>query len=301
MNTSKLRPELALILCALFWSTGGILVKLIDWNSFAIAGVRSILGAVTILLVYRKFPKIIVRNKDGSIDSFSTVNRIIAAVSYSATMILYVTATKLTTAANAILLQYTAPIWVILLGKFLLKERTDWIDYITVVGVFGSMILFFADGLAAGNFLGNVLALISGITFGVTTIFMRRQKVGNPADSFTFAHILTFIIAIPFFFIGDGLAENLSGSEKIISYISLLALGVFQMGCASVLYSVGIAKVAAISSVLLTMLEPIMNPVWVMIFYGEKPSLQAILGGAGILLFIFIRTYLKGRQRRKER
>jgi drug/metabolite transporter (DMT)-like permease len=280
----KTNPFFALILCALLWSTGGILIKSVIWNSMAISGTRSLFGAFLVIAVMRRFPRVAVRAPDGSVDGAQTAVKLGAALAYSATMILFVFANKLTTAANAILLQYTNPLWVILLGPVVLKEKNTRIEYITVAGVLGGMVLFALDGLRGGSFLGNVIACASGLCFGVSTVLMRKQKNGYPSDSFTLAHFFTFAAALPFIFS--------SGMPSVQSWMGIFSLGIFQIGFPSILYSIGIARVTAISAVFCTVLEPLMNPLWVFLFNGEKPSLNAYVGGAIILGFISLRSVM---------
>jgi drug/metabolite transporter (DMT)-like permease len=250
----------------------------------AIAGVRSLIGAVLIIAVLKRFPRVIVRTPEGKPDKSQTAVRIGAALAYGATMILFVFANKLTTAANAILLQYTNPLWVILLGPVLLNEKNARIEYITVAGVLGGMVLFAADGLHGGNVPGNIIACASGFCFGVSIVLMRKQKNDNPSDSFVLAHFLTFIVSLPFIF-----SEGMPDAR---SWIGIAALGIFQIGFPSILYSVGISRVTAISAVFCTILEPLMNPVWVFLFNGETPSSTAIFGGIIILGFISLRTVI---------
>jgi drug/metabolite transporter (DMT)-like permease len=185
------------------------------------------------------------------------------------------------------LLQYTNPLYVILFGPLILGEKNSRIDYVTVAGVFAGMILFLVDGIRGGNTLGNILAAFSGITFGFTTLLMRKQKDGHPSDSFVLAHLITIAAMSPFYFS--------SPAPSLQSFGALLALGIFQIGIPSVLYSVGITRIAAVSAVLITILEPLMNPVWVFIFRGEAPSRTAILGGVVILGFLLLRTVVKSR------
>jgi drug/metabolite transporter (DMT)-like permease len=250
----------------------------------AISGTRSLIGAFLVIAVMRRFPRFAVRASDGSVDGRQTAVKLCAALAYSATMILYVFANKLTTAANAILLQYTNPLWVILLGPAVLKEKNTRIEYITVAGVLGGMVLFALDGLRGGSFLGNIIACASGLCFGISIVLMRKQKNDYPSDSFVLAHFLTFVVSLPFIFLG--------GMPSVQSWIGIFALGIFQIGFPSVLYSIGIARVTAISAVFCTMIEPLMNPVWVFFFNGEKPSLSACAGGAIILGFISLRSVM---------
>ncbi len=264
----------SLILCAFLWSSAGILIKLVSWDPFAIAGVRSIVGFLTMFVLIGK-PRF----------TFS-FNQIMAALGYSATMILFILANKMTTSANAVLLQYTEPVFIVLLSRWLLREeKTTLVDWFVIAGVFGGMILFFFDDLSFSASAGNILAVVSGVTFALTAIFMRRQKDGRPADSFMLAHLITFAISIPFIF--------RAGVPSATSMAGLALLGVFQMGIPSILYGRGVAGVSAISTGLITMLEPVLNPVWVAFFIHEYPSPRALFGGAIILVCVTARTVLK--------
>ena len=277
IRESKGTSTVALILCSILWSSGGILIKLVNWDPFAIAGMRSLIGCLTMLVFIRK-PKF----------TFS-LNQIMAAICYSATMILFILANKMTTAANAVLLQYTEPVFIVILGRWLLTdEKTTPIDWLSIAGILVGMVLFFLDDLSFSANAGNILAVISGLTFALTAIFMRRQKSVRSSDSFMLAHILTFAISIPFIV--------RSGPPSTTGMIGLALLGVFQMGIPSILYGFGMAGVSAISAAILTMLEPALNPVWVALFVGEIPSSRAILGGCIILACVTLRTVLKARK-----
>lgn len=267
----------SLVLCALLWSFAGILIKLVSWDPFAIAGIRSLVGFFTMMVFIRK-PEF----------TFS-FNQVMGAVSYSATMILFVYANKMTTAANAILLQYTAPVFLVILGRHLLDdEKTGPGDWLAILGVLAGMVLFFLDDLDFSANLGNVLALLSGAGYALTSIFMRRQKNGRPQDSFLLSHLLTFVVSIPFILH--------AGFPSVPSMAGLALLGVFQIGFPALLFSRGIRGVTALSVSLITMIEPVLNPVWVALFYGEIPSVRAITGGGIILLCITLRTVLKVRK-----
>jgi drug/metabolite transporter (DMT)-like permease len=262
----------------------------VDWNPLAIAGARSAIGSLTILLLLRRKPVFVFRTAAGKVNWAQTAICFGAAVAYSLSMILFVTATKLTTAANAVLLQYTQPLYVILFGPLILGEKNTAIDYVTVAGVFGGMVLFMIDGIQGGNTFGNILAAVSGVTFGFTTLLLRKQKDGHPSDSFVLAGLITTVAMCPFYFT--------SPAPSLQSWGWLLALGIFQIGIPSVLYSVGIVRVTAVSAVLITMLEPLMNPVWVFLFRREAPSVSTLLGGVVILGFLFLRTVVKARPRK---
>ncbi len=297
MRYNRLNPSLALFLCAFLWSTSGILIKLTDWNALAISGTRSLIGALTMIIALKRIPKLFVRDENNNIDKKQSIDRIIATLVYAATMILFVFANKMTTSANAILLQYTSVLYVIALGPFLLGEKNSFIDILASFGILGGMALLVSDGFTAESFnsvsmAGNILALLSGVCFGLTTIFMRRQKDGHPEDSFTLSHLLTFLVAIPAIIEG--------GVPNTQSIGAILILGIFQIGIPSILYSMGVTRVTAISAALITMLEPVMNPVWVFFFWGESPSTRTILGGVTILAFLFFRVYIKNKSINKK-
>lgn len=303
-----LNPVAALALCALLWSFGGLVIKLIKWDALAIAGVRSLLGMLTVTIAFRRPPKLFVRqNENGlqdqkaggnqncvqdqkarpkKIDWRATTNLLLGGFFYAATMLLFVPATKMTTAANAILLQYTNPIYIIIFGPLLAGEKSDWIDIAAVAGILAGMVLLLWGDLGGGQMAGNILALLSGVTYGGTTIFLRRAKNTRPSDSLNLSCLLSFLFAIPFI-VKAGLPQS------AMSYPALLCLGVFQIGMPAVLLSIGIEKVPALSSVIITMIEPMMNPVWVALFAGEVPSASSIFGGLVILACIVAHVALK--------
>lgn len=283
-TVKKLEGVPALVLCALLWSSGGILIKLVDWNAFAISAVRSIVACLFICIALKKLPFFRIRKDDGTTDRSATLNLWLAALSYALTMIFYVLGNKMTTAANTILLEYTSPIYIIMFGPLLLGEKNRISDYISVVVVMAGMVLFFSEGLDGGNMAGNIIAAFSGVAFGFCTIFMRRQKPEYSINSFMLAHIMTFVTCIPFAF--------LAGAPSARSCLGLVLLGVFQIGIPSILYSVGLKNVRALTATFVSMIEPLMNPVWVMLFAGEVPSWQCFVGGALILGCMCVRAVL---------
>ena len=158
-------------ICALLWSAGGLLLKSVDWHPLAVGGGRGLIAAAFLMLALRRWR---IR--------FTPV-MLGAALAYAGTTLLFASATKLTTAANAILLQYTAPVYIALLGSWFLGERATRIDWITIGVVLGGMALFFFDQLSAAGFLGNMLAIASGVAFAAMTLLLRKQKDASPADS----------------------------------------------------------------------------------------------------------------------
>jgi drug/metabolite transporter (DMT)-like permease len=252
---------------AVLWSFGGILIKLVDLNPLAIAGIRSIIASLTILLFLKK-----------SIFKFSW-NKAFGAISYASLVILFVSANKATTSANAILLQYSAPIYIAIFGGWLLNEKAKLKDWITILFVIGGMVLFFIDDVSGGSIKGNVLAILSGVAMSFNTIFMRRQKDADPLENVFWGGILTALICMPFMF-------GTVPSSK--SFIGLLLLGVFQLGLSYVLYSRAIKKITALEATFLSLAEPLLNPVWVFITIGELPGKLSLLGGAVVLIAVTI-------------
>lgn len=278
----------SLIICAVLWSTGGIFIKNIELNGIAIAGIRSFISGSFMLLVTRQGLHFSIRDEKGRLDKESTIVYWLAAISYAVTMISFVAANKLTTSANAILLQYTCPIYIILLAPFLTGEKNRPSDYITVVGVMLGIVLFFADGLESGNQFGNILAAFSGISYALATIFMRRCR-GYSGGAMALSHLITAVVCLPF------VIQN--GVPSLKSSLFLLLVGIVSIGIPSILYTVGIRNVRALTASFITMLEPVLNPVWVIIFAGEVPSTKTILGGLLILGFIMIRSIIQNRKK----
>ena len=234
----------------------------------AIAGMRSLIAAAVILIAIRK-PELT-----------WSLPQLGGAVCYAGTVILYVIANKLTTAANAVLLMYTAPIYVIIFGPWFLKEKASRRDWLAVGAVMVGIVVFFMDKLSPEGFLGNMLAVLSGVSFAWMTLFLRKQKRGSPVESVFLGNLLAAVIGLPFF-----LREEL---PEINGILMLIALGTFQLGFSYVLYTKAIQKVRAFEAVLITMLEPVLNPVWVFLLLGEVPGNWALAGGTIVMATVVL-------------
>ncbi len=263
------RAILYLVLTAILWSLGGVLIKSVKWNPVAIAGARSAIASL-VMLAYIRRPRF----------TWSRA-QILAAIFYAGTVILFVTANKLTTAANAILLQYGAPVYVAIFGSIILKEKTTTADWITILLVIFGMFLFFLDELRPGDLSGNIIAILSGITFALYIVFMRKQKDESPIESTLLGNILTVIIGLPFMLS--------SSPETRSSWIGILLLGTIQLGISYILYSIAIKDVTALEAILIPIIEPVLNPVWVFLAMGETPGRWAFVGGAIILASVTLR------------
>ncbi len=256
---------LAMVATASLWSIAGLFIKVIDWNPMAIAGLRSFIASL-VLLIYLKKPKF----------HFS-FPQIAAAVANAVTMLLFVIANKTTSAANAILLQYVAPILTAFIGAALLKERTRIEHWIAFAVVAVGMLIMFMDELGTGQMAGNMIALTSALTFSLYFVFMRMQKDGSPFESILLSHwitagvclIVSFFLPMPNF--------------TIKSVGAIIVLGVVQLGFSSILFAVAIKRITAVSAVLIAVIEPVFNPVWVFLVLHESPGLNSIVGGVVIV------------------
>ena len=264
-----------LVAAAVLWSLAGVLIKWVSLPALAVAGFRSAI-ALPVLLIF--FGRRAV--------NFSAA-QLIGGIAYAATVILFVAATKLTTAGNAILLQYTAPLYVAMLSGWLLHERTRWFDWTAIAAVLCGMSLFFLDQLSAGGLTGNILAVISGFAFASLIIAMRRQKDASPAGSAILGNLLTVMICLPW------MVQSPPGGTD---WIGLALLGVFQIGLSYVCYAVAIKNVTAMEAILIPMLEPILNPLWALLCMGERIGPWALLGGVVVILSVLFRGVMDYRR-----
>lgn len=255
---------------ALCWSLGGLLIKSVAWPPVAVAGGRGLIAALFLLATTRPLRFTFSRAQWAG------------AVAYSACTVLFCVATKLTTAANAILLQYTAPVWVALAGARLLGERPRRADWATIAVVLAGLALFFSDSLAFGHLRGDLLAVASGVAFAAMTIALRRQKAGSPAESIILGNFLSFAVGAWWIFHAPALAPA--------GWLALGLLGVVQLGFSYWLYARAITAVSALEAVLLPVIEPILNPVWVLLALGERPNGRALAGGGLVLAAVIARA-----------
>jgi drug/metabolite transporter (DMT)-like permease len=259
---------------ALLWSSGGLFIKLISFSAMQLSFFRCSIAAITFALIFKK--QILLVNK------LSIVNSCI----YAVVLIAFVIATKTTTAANAIFLQATAPIYVLIFEPLINKSRYERINIITVVVCVLGMILFFVGKLEPGHLEGNLVALISGITFAAFFLGMKRNDQKYQQSSIFWGNILVALICIPFL----SSLEMISFSDlRMVSF-----LGVFQIAVAYAFFASGLKRIFAVEASIISMVEPVLNPVWVLIGYGEVPSVTAIIGGTIILGAIIIRTLYSG-------
>nr|PZN08111.1 MAG: EamA family transporter [Caldicoprobacter oshimai] len=280
-KSNLLQPLFLLILTSLLWSTGGVLIKLVNINPMTIAGFRSLFACI-VFLPFVGNPFKIKLNK----------LKLLCAIFYAGNVTLIVIATIYTASANAILLQYTAPIYVTLFSKIFLKEDVSKREYITVAGVLIGIAIFTYDGLTSEGMMGNVLAMISGIFFAGVFILTKKLHTSSSFEPLFLGNLLAAIICSPFFF-----GQNISFKQLSM----LLVLGVFQLGIPYVLYAFAIEHISAVQASLITTLEPILNPLWVFLATGELPSILSLIGGLIVILFITLNNIIAGISRSKIR
>ncbi|HUM27563.1 MAG TPA: EamA family transporter [Anaerolineales bacterium] len=260
--SERRKAILFLALAAILWSTSGLFIKILDWQPLSILAARSFFAAIVFLVYLRRIPM-----------RFN-LWQLLAAGMFILTQFLFITSTKLTTAANAIFLQYTAPIYVVLLAFWFLHEKPSRVDWLSMLIIFIGLTLFFGDKLSTEGFYGNLLAILSGVTSAVMMVSFRAQKDGNPAESNLIAFLITAAFGFPFV---------LKETWTVESWSILAFLGVFQIGFAFIFFTQGIKHIPALEANLIGTLEPVLNPIWVFLFYGESMGAYALIGGVGVL------------------
>jgi drug/metabolite transporter (DMT)-like permease len=284
----------AVFLCAVLWSTSGLFIKLVDAHPMVISGARSFFAAL-VLLAFRILRPPYRKNApqtDAALKE-SRFFTLLGGLSYAATMILFVIANKLTSPANAILLQYSAPVWAALFAWAIAGEKPFREHWGALVLVIFGLFIFFREDLGGGSISGDIIALVSGVCFGLNSAAMRRIRHGNPADSMILSHIVTFVFCLPFFFF-------YAPRPGTVMTLSILFMGIIQIGVASQLFSYGIKRIPAIQAMLTAMAEPVLNPVWVLLVTGEKPSAPALIGGAIIIVSVVASSLIIKTKRSKE-
>ena len=260
--------KLGVLLTALIWSSGGLAVKITNCPADALTGWRCFFCLVLFVLFYRK-EKLLTFSKA----------QWAGAIAYFLMAYFYIAATQLTTAANAILLQYTAPVYVALLSIWLLKEKVKKKDWFVIAAVFLGMVLFFVDKAGIGNMLGNVLGVLSGISFATFIVCTRMQKNAHPAGSIFLGNVIALVVCLPSMIVTPLTEDAIFGG---------MYLGLIYGGLSYIIYSACIRYVSALSAILIATIEPVLNPIWVFFLVGETPSSYAILGGGIVVVSILI-------------
>ena len=265
--SERRKAILYLALAAILWSSSGLFVKILDWQPISILAGRSFFASIVFLFYLRRIPT-----------RFS-MWQLLAALMFILTQFLFITSTKLTTAANAIFLQYTMPIYVVLLAYWFLGEKPTRTDWLSMLVIFIGLALFFGDELSAEGFYGNLLAILSGVTGAIMMISFRAQKNGNPAESNLIAFLFTATLGFPFI---------MKETWTVNSWLILAFLGIVQIGFAFIFFTKGIKHIPALEANLIGTLEPVLNPIWVFLFYGESMGGFALVGGLVVLAGVIL-------------
>ncbi|HEX7616662.1 MAG TPA: EamA family transporter [Thermoanaerobaculia bacterium] len=269
------RGALLIAAAALLWSTGGLAIKLVPLSALGVAFWRSFISAIFLLVIFRP------SRARWRHAAPSTV------VVYALMILTFVSATKMTTAANAIFLQYTGPLYVLALAPFLLKEPFRKSDAAAVGVALVGMSFFFVGRLDPGALAGNLVAVASGLFFGLTVLLLRRDASGDAIPSVIAGNLAAAALALPFAW------GNLALDAKGIGLV--LFLGIVQLGISYFLFVKGLKTVPATEASLIGMLEPMFNPLWAFLGLGERPSAWALLGGAIVLAAVAGRTVFGAR------
>ena len=272
MKKDRIPGPVFALLSAVFFSTGGLFMKLISWNALALNSFRTIVAELAIYALLKATGHPIRITKAVLIGGFCT----------SATNTLYTFANKLTTAGNAIILQYTAPIFVMIWSALFLKQRAVRSDKISCAFVLGGVACFFVDSLTAGNALGNLLAVCSGAFYAVV-FMMNSMEGGDPLCSVFLGNLVSIVIGFPFIF-----QEDLAGTAPG-TWIAMIAMGIFQLGCGYIFLTLSLRTTPPLAACLISSLEAILNPIWVAIFTGEMLTPLSILGA--VIVFVSITVY----------
>ena len=267
---------------ALLYSIGGLCIKLIPWNAMSINSARNMVALVVVggyMLLSRHRLR---------------MSRWIAlgALSVCGTTVLYSLSNKLTTAANAIVLQFTAPIFVILLNAVFWRKRPGKLDLAACAVVVSGVVCFFLDGLAMGGMLGNALALLSGLCYA-GVFLLNDLPDADPVCSVFWAEVISIIIGLPFL-----VRETCFTTTAIVSVV---VLGAFQVGLGYVMMCIGLRTTPAVTAALITGIEPILNPIWVAVFYGERVGTLALVGAVIVVAGVVGYNVLKSRREQHAR
>ena len=284
---SPSRARLYLVAAAVLFSTGGAAIKATSFTGYQVASLRSGIAALTLLLL------IPAARRGWSWKSVAV------GVTYAATLFLYVVANKLTTSANTIFLQSTAPLYLLVLAPWLLKEplRLKEIWFMLAVGV--GLTLFFVTrdapmATAPDPFTGNLLAAISGVTWALTLMGLRWLGSTDGGDAqfpaMVAGNILVFLVVFP-------MALPLAQSGPV-DWAVILYLGAIQIGFAYMILGKGIRQVPALEASILLLVEPALNPLWAWGIHGEVPSVLALTGAAIIFGATVVRSVLESRDAR---
>ncbi len=255
-----------MLICATLWSVAGIFIKLIPWNGFAVAGMRSLIAGLT-MAVY-----MLIKRYRFIINKKTLISGVLTACVYTC----FTVSNKLTTAANAIVLQFTSPVFIVIFSSLIYKSPVRKKDLAAVLATLGGIALFFFDQLQPGYIAGNIIAIGAGMFMAGMFMTVGELEGEERFSAITTGQFFTFLIGLPFI-----IATRPEFTAAATA--SILILGVFQLGISYILYVKASAHCPPLACCLLGAVEPLLNPVWVLIFDGERPGLFALIGGVIVI------------------
>jgi DME family drug/metabolite transporter len=281
-DDEKIPPLLYVLVAAVLWSTGGLFIKWTTLSGLALSFYRSLFATLIVAFITRR--------EGFRLNKITTI----AAFLYAILLVLFVIATKKTTAANAIFLQYTAPVYLLIFEPLIYKEKFRARDLITVLICVAGMTLFFVGKLRPDDVIGNLLALASGVTFAAYFLLLRHPaaRLVNRASSAIYGNLIVVLLAAPW-----GLAAFPTLTQH--DAFSVVYLGVVQIGIAYALFTTAMARgVRSLDAGIVGYAEPVLNPIWVFLVLGERPSQWALIGGGIIIAAVITHMLLDARMKR---
>lgn len=280
-DKSKLRGALLVLLSAIFWSFSGVLSKSVPWNSFSKSSMRAVI-AVLILAAYRKSFKVRL-----------TKGVIIGALGVTLTSLTYMTALNFTTSANAIVLQYAMPLFVVIINYFAFRIKPKIAELTSVIIVFIGVILCCASNMAEGGF-GNICALVSALTY--SAVFLASSINGTKAIDYTYLGNLLSVSWVFTVFTDKNVYFDAAHASD---WLLVLLMGV-SLGLGYLFLSLGLKTATPITAAILENAEPVLNPIWVALVIGEVPGTLALIGSAIVLITVTVYSCLSGKSSEKE-
>lgn len=278
-SNKKYMGILLMFICSLLWSLYGLLIKLTPWNSMVLNGWRGFGGAIALFVAMKMLKMKVTVN----------LRTVLIGVCVCATGFLFIIANRLTTAANAIVLQYTSPVWLVILSLTFFKKKFSGIDYAAVLLTVGGIALFFLDKLDAGGMLGNIIAVIDGCSLAGAYLLMGESKGAARLSGTLIGLVLMAVIGMPFTFVYP--------PEFTATSIALVAfMGIAMLGLPYILYAKAVDYCPPLGCALIASLEIVLNPTWVLIGTGEMPDTFALIGSAVILITITVWSALSARK-----
>lgn len=260
-----------MLVCATLWSIAGIFIKLIPWNGFAVAGMRSLIAGIT-MAVYMLFKRYRYR-----VNKRTLISGVLTACVYTC----FVCANKLTTAANAIVLQFTSPVFIVIFSALVFKKPVRRGDLTVVLLTLAGIALFFFDQLKPGYVAGNFVAIAAGMFMAGMFMSVGELQGEERFSAIVTGQFLTFLLGLPFIIATKPVFT-------LASTLSILTLGVFQLGISYILYVKASAYCPPLACCLLGAVEPLLNPVWVFLFDGERPGVFALVGCVIVVVSITV-------------